>query len=603
MGIRDYRRTGSVLIIACAAGVALGAATVARAQPFFSSFEGINDTDGSFVLSGGDPPVELTFLNGEARTEGNFDLYHTGTASFMVDSGNTGIIDIDPPVATLDLWLRDEPGTGAASIQTVRDENGDVIDVHAGSQADWTNILVAVAPGAPLIQSVELENTGGDGYAVIDDLAVTAQASGLVDPIPDPIELGRVAIRLETVATGLTSPNWGVAAPGIDGYLFVTDQDGILWKIDLDTSAKQVFLDLSARLVELGAFGPGTFDERGLLGVAFHPEYAMNGLFYTYTSEAADRAPDFPVPLGALADHHSVVTEWEVPDPANPASVADPGSARELLRIGQPQFNHNGGAIAFGPDRRLYIALGDGGSADDQGDGHVDGGNGQDSQSLLGAILRINPRGENAANGRYGIPGDNPFVGDPSALDEIFAYGFRNPFRMSFDGVTGRLWAADVGQNDIEEVDVVRRGRNYGWPHKEGSFFFDSNGDGPGFVTDIDPGAPPGLSDPVLQYDHDEGIAIIGGFVYRGSAIPDLQGRYVFGDFSLNFLGNDGRLFFHRGHAVREFRLPGPAGFGMSLLGFAQDASGELYVLANTTGVPFGDTGVVLKITPATPRP
>jgi glucose/arabinose dehydrogenase len=309
-----------------------------------------------------------------------------------------------------------------------------------------------------------------------------------------------------------------------------------------------------------------------------------------------------------------------VPFPTNPDSVVDPASARELMRIAKPQFNHNGGAVNFGPDHLLYIATGDGGEADDQGAGHTAQGNGQDTSNLLGKILRIDPQGNDAANGQYSVPLDNPFAPSGGAgggqdgcldgeCDEIYAFGFRNPFRFSFDRKADLLIAADVGQNDIEEVDVVVSGGNYGWRHKEGTFFFDPNGDGPGFVTDVDPGVPPGLIDPIAQYDHDEGLAIIGGFVYRGDDIPRLRGRYVFGEFARTF-SNDGRLFHltsrrdpDRGdnlREIREFHLVGQDQLGLSLLGFGEDAHGELYVLANSTGTPFGETGVVLKV--ALPR-
>ena len=422
----------------------------------------------------------------------------------------------------------------------------------------------------------------------------------LEDPIPEPIRKGRVEVGLELVAEGLTAPNWGTFAPGQSGRLFVTDQDGILWAIDLQRGGKRVFLDVSDRLVELGAFGPGTFDERGLLGVAFHPDYAANGLLYTYTSEPVDGEADFStMPAGEEPNHQSVIAEWTVPNPTSRRSMVDPGSRRELLRIDQPQFNHDGGALNFGPDGQLYISLGDGGAADDQGVGHSPQGNGQDPSNPLGTILRIDPQGSNSANGQYGIPADNPFVGMEGFVEEIFAYGFRNPFRFSFDRDTGTLWAGDVGQNDIEEVDIVESGDNYGWRIKEGTFCFDPNGDDPGFVFDCGPGdAPPDLIDPVAEYDHDEGIAVIGGFVYRGSDVDALAGRYVFGDYSCPCTRDYGRVFFLREDGqIRELRFQDRRLLRLWLLGFAEDADGELYVLGNHTGIPFENTGEVLRIT------
>ncbi len=448
----------------------------------------------------------------------------------------------------------------------------------------------------------------------------SATAAELENPIPGSIEPGAM-IKLELVASGLVAPNWATAAPGDDDRLFVADQTGILWVIELESGEMSVFADLSALLVPLGVAGPGTFDERGFIGLAFHPHYQDNGLLYTYTSQPVDGEPDFPVPLGAPANNHAVISEWHVPDPGDAASVVDPASQRVVMRIADPQFNHNGGALNFGKDMQLYIAMGDGGAADDQGPGHSPVGNGQDRSNLFGKILRIDPLGDNAPNGQYGIPADNPFVpGGPQAVggeagcadgvcDEIYAYGFRNPFRFSFDSASGDMYVADVGQNDIEELDVVKAGGNYGWPVKEGSFCFDANGTDRGFVTDDKPCAnePPMLMDPVAEYDHDEGISIIGGFVYRGNHVPELMNRYVFGDYNRNFGGNNGRLFYLdkrnivRGHhakqsSISELRVYGQDGLGMSLLGFGTDAMGEIYVLANMTGVPSGETGVVMRI-------
>jgi glucose/arabinose dehydrogenase len=429
--------------------------------------------------------------------------------------------------------------------------------------------------------------------------AIPASAQSLEDPIPEPIPQGPFRVRLEPVASGLTAPNWGTTAPGNEDRLFVVDQPGIAWVINLSTGAREVFLDVSDRLVPLGAFGPGTFDERGFLGLAFHPDYQENGLLYTYTSEPATETADFStMPPGTPPNHQSVIAEWSVSNPGDPDSVVDPTTRRELLRIDKPQFNHNGGTLAFGPDGMLFVSLGDGGAADDQGVGHSPQGNGQDPSNILGSILRIDPLGSNSANGNYGIPSDNPFVGREGFVPEIWAYGFRNPFRFSFDTATGRLIVGDVGQNDIEEVDVVTKGGNFGWRVKEGTFLFDPAGDEPGFVTADSPGEPPGLIDPIAQYDHDEGIAVVGGFVYRGRAIPPLRGNYVFGDFARDF-ESDGRLFFLLGRDnIREFRLVGQESLGIKVNGFGQDAAGEVYVMGNTTGTPFGDTGVVLRIAP-----
>jgi len=478
------------------------------------------------------------------------------------------------------------------------------------------------------------------GRHIVVVLFVTAIAAGVLLPSarahpPDnpfdttifaPIQPGGFKVNLETVATGLTAPNKGVLAPGEPGRLYVVDQVGKLWAVDLATGSKTLFLDVGSRLVPLGVFGPGTFDERGLLGVAFHPNYAVNGKLYTYTSEPNAGPPTFPttMPPGTPPDHQNVVAEWRAVAPGDPVSGVDPTSRRELLREDHPQFNHDGGDLAFGPDGMLYISDGDGGEADDQGVGHVPGGNAQQLTSPLGKVLRIDVNGSNSANGQYGIPADNPFVGVAGALSEIYAFGFRNPFRFSFDRGTGALYLGDVGQNDIEEVDIVVKGGNYGWATKEGTLFFFNNGAGPGFASTTDNGlVPQGAIDPIAQYDtHHEGHSVIGGFVYRGSKFPQLAGRYVFGDFARLFRfpagpNDSGRLFYLTQkntkpglRQINELYVPGQPppgqqqragteGIGLALLGFGQDAAGELYVLGNINGTPFGSEGVVLRLVPA----
>lgn len=411
----------------------------------------------------------------------------------------------------------------------------------------------------------------------------------------------RKAISLETVATELTAPTWGTHVPGcpsLESRLVVTDQNGILWAVDTSTGEKIVLLDVSARLVSLGVGGEGTFDERGLLGVALHPEFADNGLLYTYTSEPVAGEADFStMPEGEEANHQSVVNEWQVPAPCEAESVVDPAIVRELLRVDEPQFNHNAGALNFGPDGILYISLGDGGAADDQGPGHVEGGNGQDPSNVLGTILRIDPQGTDSDNGQYGIPADNPFVGLEDALPEVYAFGFRNPYRFSFDSEEGDMYIADVGQHDLEEVNLGEAGGNFGWNIKEGTLCFDPNGEEPGFAYQCGPDDDTtGLIDPIAEYDHSEGIAIVGGFVYRGEAIPQLRGRYIFGDFFLPEILS-GRLFYlEKSKKMAEFDLGNRETLGMSVLGFGQDAAGELYVMANLTGTPFGETGAVMRI-------
>jgi glucose/arabinose dehydrogenase len=439
----------------------------------------------------------------------------------------------------------------------------------------------------------------------------------LDDPIPGPIPKGAIAIDLAPIATGLVGPNYLTHAGDGSGRLFVVDQTGEIWLINNGVQQVAPYLDAGSLLANLS---PG-FDERGLLGLAFHPNFENDGMsgfgkFYTYTNEpvVSPDTADFTVPIdgGTSFNNQAVVREWTV-DPALNEITGDLNSlSRELMRINDPQFNHNAGMVTFGPDGHLYIAIGDGGAGNDLGNGHTAGtGNALDRTNIFGNILRIDPLGNDSANGQYGIPDDNPFVSDPMVLDEIYAYGLRNPFRFSFDvdpatglttpSTTGRLIAGDVGQGDIEEVNIIEAGGNYGWRLKEGSFFFDPANT----VVDDEPfpaiPIPIGFDpiDPVIEYDHDEGISVIGGFVYRGSAIPALVGKYVFGDFSNGFGSPAGRLFYgdlDTGEMF-EFKLGlADLPLGQFVKGFGQDADGELYVLVSTALGPGGVTGQVLRI-------
>jgi glucose/arabinose dehydrogenase len=412
-------------------------------------------------------------------------------------------------------------------------------------------------------------------------------------------------VALTQVASGLTAPN-DLMSVG-DGRLFVVEQTGKIRIIKNNALLATPFLDLSARLVALSA----SYDERGLLGLAFHPGFDDSSSpgfrkFYTYTSEPVSGAADFTVPKTGPFDHQSVIAEWQV-SAGNP-DVADPSSRREVMRIDEPQSNHNGGKLAFrASDQYLYISLGDGGAANDVGDGHNSKiGNGQDLTTVLGKILRIDPldpaltSGPDPVsdNGKYRVPASNPFIASGTALHEIYAYGFRNPFRFSFDATTNQFIVADVGQNNIEEVDLVTAGKNYGWNQKEGSFLFDPND---GSVMP-DPSPDPSLINPALEYSHEDGSAVVGGVIERGASIPALAGRYVFGDFAQ---GGHGRLFYASldgNNVIEELGIDEPVGgFDLFLKGFGADDSGEVYVLGDSNAGPSGNGGVVYKLAPITP--
>ena len=445
----------------------------------------------------------------------------------------------------------------------------------------------------------------------------------LEDPIPGAIPNSAVTVDLKTIATGFISPITAAVAPGDEEHIYVVDQVGKLYRVQVGDhkapGTPTLYLDVSSRLVKLGLFSIN-YDERGFLGMAFHPDFQRNGLLYTFTSEPVKGKADFStLPAGVAPDCQTVITEWRVGRPGEKNGAVDTTSARELMRIDKPQFNHNGGTLAFGPDKMLYISLGDGGNANDVGPGHVAGGNAQSltAGNVLGKILRINPLARDSANHQYGVPADNPLVGT-TGPGEIFAWGLRNPYRMSFDKKTGKLWVADVGQNDIEEIDIVVKGGNYGWPIKEGTFLFDNNGggvDAHAFVYKNSPGFPAGLIDPIAEYDHSdhEGttgdiesrVGVIGGFVYRGSKIKALRGHYVFGDYSGELftpLQGKGHLYtLGKNHRIENLQLFGRSSLGLAVLGWAHDHDGELYVLASASGtlnlVNGQPSGVVLKLT------
>ncbi len=448
-----------------------------------------------------------------------------------------------------------------------------------------------------------------------------AQPQPLKDPIPQPIPVSGIQVQLTPVATGLTAPIFLTVSGEKEERKFVVDQTGLILVLERGGIRPTPFLDITGVISQLSpAFGPGTgpnglfpaYDERGLLGLAFHPGFRDRGspgfrTLYTLHNVPVTRAADFPEPPfpddTVVPNCQEVIAEWKV---APDGSAVIPASYREVLRFDRPEFNHNGGTVAFGPDGLLYAAFGDGGNANDVGDGHNPvTGNAQDLTTILGKMIRIDPldpklgrNGDGAvsANGKYRIPRDNPFFRRPGAVREIYAYGFRNPFRFSFEAGSERLILADVGQNNIEEVDIVTRGGNFGWNHKEGTFPFD-----PATGTVSAPtGRTPGLIDPVVEYDHFEAqanaitrIAVIGGFVYRGSKIHDLRGKYICADLNgILFVAdlNEGWL---------EQLIPK---VGMFVKGIGQDADNELYVLGSTIEGPSGKVGVIAQITAAPGR-
>ena len=349
---------------------------------------------------------------------------------------------------------------------------------------------------------------------------------------------GGSGLSTEQVVTGLSAPLFLTHAG--DSRLFIVEQRGRIRIVENGQLLDTPFLDISNIVLDEG--------ERGLLSMAFHPNYSNNGFLYVYHT---DQGGDSRVALYSGS-----------------GNTADPNSGLTIMTIGQPFSNHNGGLLTFGADGMLYVALGDGGSGGDPM------GNGQDTTTLLGSILRIDVDNQDVGL-NYGIPSDNPFFGSGTARGEIWAYGLRNPWRFAFDDTDGRLYVADVGQSSFEEVSVVNAavgGLNFGWNVMEGRSCFNA--------ANCDQG---GLVLPVLQYDNvGSNCSITGGYVYRGSELSSLQGHYFYSDFCGGFL----RSFrYNNGATADEQDWALNVG---AVTSFGQDSAGELYMIVAA--------GAVLKI-------
>jgi glucose/arabinose dehydrogenase len=426
-------------------------------------------------------------------------------------------------------------------------------------------------------------------------LAVTTGSLGLAGcRQSDRAAANSEAIGVETIASGFTSPV-DFAMPPDDDRMCVVDQPGQIHVVDAGTVRDELFLDLESNLVSLSGY-----DERGLLGFAFHPDFTTNGrCFARYSAPPRDGTPDG-------FEHTFVLAEFQA-DPER--LVADPASERSILEIPEPQSNHNAGAITFGPDGFLYVAVGDGGASNDTGLGHVSdwyaavpGGNGQDvTQNLLGSILRLDVD-ETGSDRQYGIPETNPLVGR-AGRDEHFAWGFRNPWGMSFAG--DELFVADVGQRRYEEINLVTNGGNYGWNVREGAHCFNpGSNDGSEACPTAAPSGEP-LVDPIIEYPHQSstgpsGSAVIGGYLYQGSLLPSLRDSYVFADWQAR-----GTLFIADRPTTSDAQWPisrrsvepvGPSTFGTHVLSFGRGNDDELYVLTTDNATISGETGRLQKL-------
>jgi len=345
---------------------------------------------------------------------------------------------------------------------------------------------------------------------------------------PEPLP-GNFTLALQSVASGLSNPVYVTTPPG-DSRLFVVEQAGRIRIVQNGQLATTPFLDITSRVASGG--------ERGLLSVAFHPQFQSNGFFYVYFTGLS----------GEIRVERFAVS-------ANP-DVANGASSKVILTVSHPRSNHNGGLALFGPDGMLYLGLGDGGGAGDPDK------NGQNPNTLLGALLRINVDGGDP----YSIPAGNPFANRNDARPEIWAIGLRNPWRFAFDAVDGFLYVADVGQDVLEEVNVIpssRSGANFGWNVMEGSSCYAASAC-----------SKTGLEIPPVEYSHSGGgCSITGGFVYRGSALPEIAGHYFYSDYCAGFI----RSFRYSNGVATDQRTWDLGNLG-SVTSFGRDAAGELYL-------------------------
>jgi glucose/arabinose dehydrogenase len=397
---------------------------------------------------------------------------------------------------------------------------------------------------APVREPAQAVDTASSGDPTVQAELATAAAPTAADnavATPTTGTTGPLSLALRQVAQGFQQPTFATHAGDGSGRMFVVEKAGRIRILRGNAVDEQPFLDITDRVGSSGS-------EQGLFAVAFHPNYRTNGQFFVnYTDENGD----------------TVIARFRV---SNDPDRADVGSAATLLRIDQPEANHNGGQIAFGPDGYLYIGMGDGGGA---GDRHGPIGNGQNGEALLGKILRIDVNGQ----APYGIPPHNPFVGRAGMRPEIWATGMRNPWRFSFDRATGDLFIADVGQNETEEIDFEPArspgGRNYGWNVMEGSGCFRPTSGCDQSNKEL----------PVAEYNHDQGCSVTGGYRYRGRAEPSFVGVYFFADYC------SGRIWgltpAQNGAWTKTELFQADSGISS----FGEDEQGELYVMDLSTGV------------------
>ncbi len=438
------------------------------------------------------------------------------TATPMSEAEATTVVAEPSPTSTLSPTLSTQP----------------VGDTTAG-QAEPT-----IAPTAPrateTITPTPLPTESSVSVTTPTETPLPTELPPPTEPPPVPsLPLESISINLMPVAGGFTRPLFLTHAGDGSGRLFVVEQPGRIFVISNGVVNPRPFLDIVS-IVGSDA------NEQGLLSVAFHPDYANNGFFFVnYTDKQGD----------------TVIARYQVSD--NP-DLADPNTAKILLTIGQPYVNHNGGQLAFGPDGYLYVGMGDGGAANDPHN------NGQTLSTLLGKVLRLDVDQADP----YGVPQNNPFVNQGDARPEIWSYGWRNPWRFSFDRATGDMYIADVGQNQYEEVHVelvgTGGGQNYGWRLMEGLHCFNPQ--------DCDP-ASLAVVLPVAEYDHSQGCSVTGGYVYHGTRFPALTNIYFYGDYC------SGKIWGLRREADGRWSQAELWPGGYTISSFGQDEAGEVYLV------------------------
>jgi glucose/arabinose dehydrogenase len=533
-----------------------------------------------------------------------------GNPPSYINSSRLIITEVDRATDYVEVtYFGDDSGELEADT-TISNILGDSITLLAGTsfESGLTREFSSILSGAGHLQLIALDASNPDYWVPAQDDSNKGyffNEQVIANPLPD-VPQGEVAVGLQTVVSGL-SHLIGVADPNDGtGRLFLVEQEGRVRVLNSDGLISQSdFMDVSSSLVPL-VLGTIGYDERGLLGLALSPSFATDGTLFFYASYLkGDATPDFTVPPQTLImdgtgyaniDHHSVIIKRTITDD-NSDDIFDLSESfvdTEILRFEQPTANsftfigsnHNGGHLFFDTNGLLMVAIGDGGDANDTGNGHVAIGNGADATNILGTLIRIDPDGSNSANGKYGIPADNPFLNHPTYLPEIYAYGFRNPWTFSQDPATGEIYSSDSGQNTVQEVNRVLPGKNYGWRAKEGSFLFDPVTGNIGSLLN----APSigGLEDPIVEYDHDQGYAnIIGGHIYRGSLIPGLQGAYICGDYGP--FQPPGELFYVEGlnntPTLKRFQIGVVDRELLSdVRAFSVDAAGEIYFVGNSNG-------------------